>query len=158
MRFRYVVTKQEYKEWSYWYHPPPRIKPDDLILDVGARDGDTAFWFFGWGYRNLRLVEPNPDNFNGITGFLFENCRELMDKGCKIEIRTKPFDLSDLDGVSFAKFDCEGCETAFDVKSEFKKRGIAWVMETHEPNNPDECGVYDYVMYAGYQKGDGLTD
>ena len=135
-------ASQELVEWERWYLPPASVPREALILDVGARDGDSAWFYVQHGYLNLRLIEPEPD----VQERLLANCEEMRQRfGAKIEVRSRPFWLEDLSGVAFAKFDCEGCEQNID----FDHLPIPWTAEFHLPNAPLPSGVYPGVIFTG---------
>ncbi len=143
----YALKEYDYIEqklyWENWYLPPFSIKKDDLILDVGARDGDSMIFYFEHGYRNIRLIEPNLDYVKNLR----HNIKILQKKGMKIEVRIKPFGREDLKGVQFAKFDCEGCEYEIDLT----QLQIPIVAEIHERKSKDN-GIYPYVKAKGYRR------
>ena len=125
--------------------PPPNLRPFDLIVDIGAREGDTCLWYFALGYRKFRLVEPNAKYFPN----LYENTKELERLGCIIELKTEPFKPEHLDGAKFVKFDCEGCEYLINVF----ELSVPFVVEFHEKTKPNEKGIYNYVKAIGYFRG-----
>ena len=148
MHFAYEISQAELAEWEKWYLPPPSVSKDnDLILDVGARDGDTALFYLEHGYRRLRLIEPNLIYVDDLMA----NVREMGAQfNADIEVRFRPFKKEeDLLGVAFAKFDCEGCE----AEAGLNTLTIPWAAELHEKNKPDEKGVYPYVAFTGYARG-----
>jgi hypothetical protein len=131
-------------EWGVWkkYLPPRSIARDALILDVGARDGDTALFYCLNGFRNLRLVEPNQAHHH----MLDNNVRLLRKRfDARIEVRKTPFDRDDLNGVKFVKFDCEGCESEIDLD----RLNIPYVAELHVKGTPNSEGIYDYISSRG---------
>ena len=147
MSFAHEITQEELEEWEQWYLPPSGMPKDSLILDVGARDGDTALFYVKHGYLNLRLVEPSPVHRHDLS----KNAIILERKyGAKIEIRGRPFERKDLEGASFAKFDCEGCEYEIDLPS----LAIPWAAEVHKKIKPDRNGVYPYVTAMGYRRSE----
>ena len=143
----------ETEEWTEWYTPPPFVKPDDLIVDVGARDGDTLFFYARLGFKNFRAIEPKPE----CQARLRHNVAELARfYGVKVEVRQKCFTPEDLEGARFVKFDCEGCEwemNLVDLK-------IPAVAELHPSPKKDNRGIYiSSVKAAGYRKyGDWKGD
>jgi len=129
---------------SNYYQPPEGF--DGLIVDVGARDGDTAIIFARKGYKRMRLIEPDPNCWN----LLEHNAKVLRKRyGCEIEILKRRFEMQDLEGAGFIKFDCEGCEHELDLRS----LKIPWVAEMHIFSKPDANGRYDFVRAIGYLKG-----
>ena len=151
MHFDEKADQLELREWDIWYTPPPDMPKDALILDVGGRDGDSCLFYVLRGYTNIRVIEPNPVYFE----WLDNNTREMkeMFPAVNIEVRKKPFTKSDLKGVAFAKFDCEGCEQEADLES----LPMPWSAEVHVPNKPDANGFYPYVDVVGYRRGAGLS-
>ena len=149
LRFSHDVQLIEIEEWQKYYTPPPSVAKDDLILDVGAREGDSALFYALSGYRNLRLVEPNPMYFNN----LIHNVASLNKFGIEIDLRLHPFRPDEqLPGVKFIKFDCEGCESEIDLD----KLTVPWVAEMHELKPAKgERHIYDYAAVTGYRKGAG---
>ena len=148
--FEYDI-KNETDEWEKWYIPPPYIQKDDLILDVGGRDGDTVLFYAEHGYKNIRVIEPE----DYCQERLKRNCEQISNFfGIKIEIRYKIFTKEDLIGVKFAKFDCEGCEYEIDLKS----LGIPIVVELHTGAKRNSMGIYKsnslfrkkYIRSIGY--------
>lgn len=144
--FQYDLP-EETEEWVEWYSPPSFIKPDDLIVDIGARDGDTLFLYARLGFRNFRLVEPKPE----CQARLKRNVAEIQRfyGGVKVEIRQKCYSPEDLEGAAFAKFDCEGCEW----ETPLHDRGIPIVAEIHPNPKKDERGIYiSSIKAAGYRR------
>ena len=146
-RFYNKTTPEELKEWDEWYVPPNSVGKHDLILDVGARDGDSALFYWNKGYTNMRLVEPDPQYWENLDN----NVEILRGYGATIEVRKKRFMLDDLEGVAFVKLDCEGCEHEHD----YKNWGIPYVVEEHVYNNTGIGDVYPYIKALGYKKGMG---
>ena len=137
----------EMNDWQKYYPPPSSVPKDGLIVDVGARDGDTLLFYAQLGFRNFRLIEPNPD----FIPRLLENIKAIKKVyDVEIEVRWKCFELSDLEGAAFAKFDCEGCEYEFDLAS----LTIPWVAEMHEKQEPDIWGIYSSsIRSTEYRRG-----
>ena len=134
-----------WKEFKREYSPPPSVPKDALLVDVGARDGDSAIYFFLLGYHNLRLVEPDPDTW----GRLVHNADELSRRGCDVEVFMEPFRTEHLNGAAFVKFDCEGCERSVD----FSSLHVPWIAEFHAHNQPDADGVFPYTKSLGVRRG-----
>ena len=145
MKFSGLNTDAEFQEWEKYYLPPASVPKHALILDVGARDGDSALFYVNHGYTNLRLIEPNPEYWPNLLA----NAEELRLRA-DIEVRQKRFTLDDLDGVAFVKMDCEGCEQEYD----YKNFGIPYAVETHETSKPSSAGIYNYVQRIGYERSD----
>ena len=94
-------------EWSAWikcYTPSLPFTKDSLVLDAGAGEGETVFFFYMLGFRRFRCIELNPEKFR----ILETNTQVLRDAGCELENR--PFTAYDVIGVDFAKIDVEGGE------------------------------------------------
>jgi hypothetical protein len=145
MSFAHDITAEELEEWEQWYLPPPALPKSCLVLDVGARDGDTAFFYIRHGYLNLRLVEPSPTYHADLA----KNVSILENTyGANIDMKRRPFEPRDLEGASFAKFDCEGCEYEVDLNN----LRIPWAAEVHKRAKPDRNGVYPYVTAIGYRR------
>jgi hypothetical protein len=134
----------EAQDWKRYYLPPPSVPKDGLIVDIGARDGDTAFFFCFNGYRNLRLVEYDKE----IISVLKHNA-DILERayGAHIEIRNKAFGPEDLIGAAFIKLDCEGCE--YDV--DFRSAGIPYGMELHVPRGTPLLPGQSNAL--GYERG-----
>jgi len=145
-RFREVPHLPEVQDWFEFYTPPWKVPEDSLIVDVGARTGDSAAFFLALGYTNLRLVEPRLDLYQTD---LEHNVEVLRSMGCKIDLHLHPF-KSDccLNGAAFAKFDCEGCETEVD----FSHMTIPWSAEIHFPLKKLEHGIFEYMPCIGYHR------
>lgn len=143
MIFSHLMNKDVWAEMEEWYVPPKWIKKTDLILDVGARDGDSALFFITHGFTNLRLIEPQPDYFRNLS----DNIDEFRAWGITIDWKYRAFRIEDLSGAAFAKFDCEGCETEIDLD----KIGIPYIAELHVKNEPGELGIYQYAREVGYK-------
>ncbi|MDG7043536.1 MAG: hypothetical protein JRM98_05415 [Nitrososphaerota archaeon] len=134
----------EARDWKRYYLPPPSVRKDGLVVDIGARDGDTAFFFCFHGYRNLRLVEYDAS----LIPALKHNVDILRRAyGASIEIRNKPFGLEDLQGAAFLKLDCEGCE--YDV--DWRSSGIPYGMEVHVPRGTPLAPGQSNAL--GYERG-----
>jgi hypothetical protein len=131
-------------EWEEYYLPK-KLGEHDLILDVGALEGDSAVFYFFHGYDNLRLVEPCADYWP----ILDHNAQKLRDMGAKVKVLHRRFMQEDLNGAAFVKFDCEGCEYEMD----FSKLTIPWVAEMHVQKPPLEGGRYDWSDAIGYRTG-----
>ncbi len=144
LRIKDTASLSELKEWLEWYLPPASVPKDALILDVGARDGDSVFFYIQHGYSHFRLIEPNPDYYDDLDA----NTKEFERIGARVEIRKKAFTPNDLNGVAFAKFDCEGCEREID----FSLLKIPWVKENHAYAESDMNGIYPYVKALGWEK------
>lgn len=146
VRFLYDQP-MEFNDWEAWYVPPPSVPKDGLIVDIGARDGDTLLFWAEHGYKRFRLIEPNPKHFER----LLENIDEIKRiYDVDVEAHEKTFDQSDLEGADFIKFDCEGCEYEL-VLDNLK---VPWVAEMHEYQRPDEHGIYsNYVHATKYRRG-----
>lgn len=142
--FKVELTVNDVAEWIREYLPP-YMKDDSLIVDVGAREGDTAVFFYMLGYRNLRLIEPSARYKEN----LIHNSEILRMFGCKVEVITESFRPEHLSGAAFVKFDCEGCEYEIDLD----KIKIPWVAEMHDKLPADESGVYEYSHARGYRRG-----
>lgn len=150
------VDQRDMGEWATFeatYLPPksPEIAKTDLILDVGGEEGDTAIFFFEHGYTNLRVVEPyTPYHKN-----LIDNINIIRALGCKVELYLEPFRPEHLEGVSFIKIDCEGCEwhPAFNLAG----GGIPWGGELHMKGATLRPGseANDYYISIGHFRGDG---
>lgn len=129
-------------EWPLHYEPPVNLSKDSLILDVGARDGDSAVWFFEQGFRNFRLVEPNATYYRKLN----HNVSLLRKRGAAVELHLEPFNSNQLRSVAFAKFDCEGCEHEVNLM----ELGFPVVAEVHVKSGSKNDGVYDYTTNVGY--------
>lgn len=132
------------REWAKNYLPPDSVSKDALIVDVGARDGDSALFYLSHGYTNLRLVEADAKYWPGLH-HNEEIFRSIFHP--RIELVLAPFTLDCLDGAAFVKFDCEGCQG--DILDSLE---IPWVAEMHVPNRPDKDGVFPYVKATGYRR------
>lgn len=142
MRFAFETGPDEFKEWEEWYLPPASVPKNALILDVGARDGDTALFYAQHGYTNMRLVEANPIHFDGLG----KNAALLASRfGARFDIVCRPFQKEDLEGVAFAKFDCEGCE--YDINLEGLT--IPYVAEMHSKKGK---GLNPYTTAIGFKR------
>ena len=145
----------DWKGYEWAYLPPkvvPPISPDALILDVGGEEGDTAIFFFEHGYTNLRVIEPYPP----YRERLHHNVDILRSLGCKIELYLETFDpKKHLEGVSFIKIDCEGCE--WHPLFNLVNCGISWGGELHMKGAPIRPGseANDYYCSIGLFRGDG---
>ena len=138
-----------WKEFKREYSPPPSVPKDALLVDVGARDGDSAIYFWSLGYTRMRLVEPDPETW----GRLVHNADELSRRGCDVEVFLEPFHLEHLKGAAFVKLDCEGCEGSVD----FSSLHVPWVAEFHTSNQPDAAGVFPYTESLGVRRGGACT-
>lgn len=135
----------EWGDWERWYLPPKSVHRWDLILDVGARDGDTAWFYVQHGYRNLRLVEPDPRRWPSLEA----NAKALSKHyHAYIEVRKKPFSADDLEGVKFVKGDCEGCP----LEGMLKELKVPYGAELHNPGMQVN-GIYVNKKSVGYAKG-----
>ena len=136
---------EEWHEFEKNYLPPKNFNKNGLIVDVGARDGDTAVFYFAHGYRNMRLIEPGEE----YHGLLEHNASVLRKQGCKIEVLKRGFSLSDLQGASFLKMDCEGCEHELD----YTTLRIPYTIVIHRKAEADN-GIYPYMKEIGIIKDD----
>ena len=140
-------------EWAYLPREHQGIKKDDLILDVGGEEGDTAIFFFEHGYTNLRVVEPYPP----YHGNLCSNVSILRGLGCKVELFLETLKPEHLEGVKYIKIDAEGAEWLpwFDLNN----GGIPWGGELHMKGAPLRPGseANDYYCSIGLFRGDGHT-
>lgn len=134
-------------EWSVWkkeYMPPRQTYGTELLVDVGARDGDSAIFYFFQGFRNFRLIEPDPR----LGILLLENADVMRKLGSKVEVIPSRFLPRHLDRAAFVKFDCEGCEYEVDLPS----LKVPYVAEIHEKTVPNETGRYEYIRPIGYKR------
>jgi hypothetical protein len=138
----YQSDNNDKENWEKYYLPNNRIRKDALIVDIGAREGDTALFFAIHGYTNLLLIEPN----RNYWGKLERNVNQLRQLGIKISIKHGVFEKKDLENAEFAKFNCEGCEYELDLDS----LTIAWVAEFHE-RAKSVRGTYSYSKVIGYR-------
>lgn len=134
-----------WKEFRREYRFPASLRKDALLVDVGARDGDSAIWWALQGHTHLRLVEPDP----GVCRRLQHNAAQLRRRGCQVEVCAEPFRLEHLEGAAAVKFDCEGCEREVD----FASLRIPWITEFHEAVAPSKDGMYPYVRAIGVHRG-----
>lgn len=93
------------KEWGLWerYYLPVGGVKGKVILDAGAGDGETAWFYLSHGARKVVSVEPDPVAFS---------CLEANAKryGWPVVCLNEKFNLSHLEGVDIAKIDVEGGE------------------------------------------------
>ena len=138
-------------EWAYLPREHQAIPKDALILDVGGEEGDTAVFFFEHGYTNLRVVEP----YTPYHEHLIHNVEILRSLGCKVDLRLEPFKPEHVEGVSFIKIDCEGCE--WHPLFNLVNCGIPWGGELHMKGAPFRPGseANDYYCSIGLFRGDG---
>ena len=137
LRFQ-VPPNLEWQDWVLYYTPPSSVGFDDLIVNVGARDGDSAKFFIDLGYRNLRLVEPNSYHWDDLK----HNVEIWRSMGITIDLRLEPFKKEHLDGAKFAEIDCEGCEWEI---GDFYALPFPCVIELHGKHPPDAQGIYSYL-------------
>lgn len=97
------LIRSEYDLWRKHYLPKTTASRDIRILDAGAGEGETIFFFTRMGYKDFIAVDVDCL----ATKRLQKNLPYLQ---ANIEIRTKPFSSSDLAKVQFAKIDIEGAE------------------------------------------------
>lgn len=143
--FQYDLP-EETTEWADWYTPPAFIKPNDLIVDIGARDGDTLFFWARRGFKNFRAVEPKPECQERLRRNVAELTRFY---GVKVEIRQKCFTNEDLEGARFVKFDCEGCEWELPLQ----ELTVPAVAELHPNPKKDARGIYiSSIKASGYAR------
>lgn len=152
-RFELMGPAEEWLEWEREYLPPPGVGSHDLIVDVGAREGDTLAFYIWHGFRAFRLIEPEPK----YVAALQRNIATLNGVGgigyCYIETLAEPFRMAHLEGASFVKFDCEGCEAAIDLDA----LTIPWVAEMHDMQRPSfEALGSTYRHSLGYRRGLGV--
>jgi hypothetical protein len=142
----FYISPWELGEWMKHYIPPPSVSKDALIVDVGARDADSAIFYAICGYHNLRLVEPNPIYHKSLQN----NVAKLTTMGVKIDLHLHPFNPACcLQGAAFVKFDCEGCE----AEAHLDTLTIPWVAEMHNTPKKNAQGIYEYSGTSGYRKG-----
>ena len=147
--FRFMVHADDdevIREWTDFYIPPPSVPKEGLIVDVGARDGDSALFYVVLGYKNLRLVEPWHQYWENLE----HNVELLRKMGATVEVTHEPYKPEHLQGVAFVKFDCEGCEKRVDL-TQLKVPAVA---EIHiEPRMVEgEVEVFNYAPRIGYLK------
>lgn len=95
-------------EWSIWesHYAPTFGVAGKTVLDIGAGDGETAFFYFSKGAGRVICVEPD----EARAGLLRQNvernhwnCQVLSERFSPAHL-SLPFD--------FCKMDCEGCESS----------------------------------------------
>lgn len=97
-RLDLLVT--EFQRWEKQYTPVDlRGK---TVLDVGAGEGETAYFFLLYGAKKVVCIEPDEKSY----AMLIKNA-----KGKKIQCLQKEFQLTDLElPHDFMKMDIEGWE------------------------------------------------
>jgi len=90
--------------WPKAYLPKEGIE-DKTILDVGAGNGETAYFFFKHGARRVVCVESDAEARKILT-------QNIMVNDWYALVADFPFHPSLLKSYDydFVKFDCEGCE------------------------------------------------
>lgn len=151
-RFELMGPAEEWLEWEQEYLPPKSVGPHDLIVDVGAREGDTLAFYAWHGFRNFRLIEPLME----YVAILQRNQQRVLaafpGDSFQIEVITEPFRWEHLEGAAFVKFDCEGCETAVDLE----RIPVPWVAEMHDMERPAFQALGSvYRESLGYRRGGG---
>jgi SAM-dependent methyltransferase len=99
-----LTTLIDWRNWCKYYLPPTSLRRDDLILDAGAGEGETLFFYYRLGFRNFRAVEPDKQ----MIRLLSQNITKMP--GIHVEIINDCLKPEHLVHVSFAKVDCEGGE------------------------------------------------
>jgi len=117
---KFVLSEQRMgmllNEWKLWvdFYLPKYADKDTLIIDVGAGEGETAVFFYLYGYKNFILIEKEP-NQN-----IYQNAMALTYLGCQVTVFLQPFNNVIFDKICssgcedyYFKLDCEGCEKEF---------------------------------------------
>lgn len=100
----WIISPTRMREWQEWneFYLPIKMK-GKTILDIGAGEGETAFFFLLNGAKKVFCVEPNIESYR----ILAKN--EKLHKD--VVAFNRPFELSDLKlPYDFLKMDTEGYE------------------------------------------------
>lgn len=99
-----AVLLSEWGKWEKQYLPKDGVK-GKTILDVGAGNGETAYFYFVHGAKKVISIEPDPYAFR-----ILEINQKSHDWDWKL--RQEFFNLFHLlaDDFDFMKMDGEGCE------------------------------------------------
>jgi hypothetical protein len=120
-----TIIDAEWASWNLCYHPPAGVDRNALILDAGAGEGETAFFYCYNGFRNIRVVESDKKKIP----LLNKNVKALEKRfQVNIEVKGEPFASVHLKDVQFMKMDIEGAESAF---LDLRSVSFPFVIETH---------------------------
>lgn len=99
----WCLILNEYAVWKQHYLPTAPIPKDAHVLDAGAGEGETIFFFARHGFHNFRAVECEQRKF------------ALLQRNVKcwnVDELNREFRIEDLNGMDYAKIDIEGGEEA----------------------------------------------
>ena len=136
----------EYSNWKKWYLPSDKSKGirGQVVLDVGAGCGETAYFFLKNGASKVICIEPNEKAFE----ILRENTRV---NGWNVELLNEYFSLLKIpSSYDFLKMDCEGCEEQLLNLSSIDKPSV---VEVHNKKLSEELRK-KFQLKTIYEKGD----
>jgi len=101
------MAMQQVSQWKFWEKERlsamyAAIRPDDVVLDIGACHGEMSVLFALWGARVI-LVEPAPHFWPEIKAHFDENnllpyqCFQVLVSNETPEIIALPYNIEALD-------------------------------------------------------------
>ena len=146
---RLKLILSEWKEWEKYYLPVD-VK-GKVVLDVGAGEGETAYFFLRHGAERVVCVEPDKVAYD----YLLVNARVHPE----MTVLTHPFENRQLEVFTHAllKMDIEGYEESLlevtppspavievhglQLRDKFKRKGYIIKYNTYR-NNKEICYAY----------------
>ena len=117
----------EWKQWEKYYLPDFSLE-GKTVLDVGAGCGETAYFFFEHGAKEVIAVEVDPIQ----VGLLKENSEQngWTSANRSMKIIPRAFEVGDLatEKFDFAKIDIEGGEVDL---LQLDRMDLPLVLEAH---------------------------
>ena len=136
----------EYGKWKKWYLPPDHGKGilGQVVLDVGAGCGESAYFFLKNGASKVICIEPDKKVFEIL-------CENSKVNGWNVELLNEYFSLPRISGsYDFLKMDCEGCEEQLLSLNSIEKPSV---IEVHNKKLSEELRK-KFQLKSVYEKGE----
>ncbi|HXQ91881.1 MAG TPA: hypothetical protein VN739_02665 [Nitrososphaerales archaeon] len=136
----------EFGKWKKWYLPSDDGKSikGQIVLDVGAGCGESAYFFLKNGASKVICIEPDKKAFEVLR----ENSKV---NGWNVELLNEYFSLAMISySYDFLKMDCEGCEDQLLNLTIIEKPSV---IEVHNKKLSEELRK-KFQLKSIYEKGE----